>query len=172
LFRLDGGRVWPDETCFLAADTLLTLGGPIPLHRQYEALEISPSDPVVTLKKRELRSAWRLASLSDGGDVALYEFLPQGRSYLATIVLWDRAHFMTHDYPAVWTDPTSVWRVDDEGELCSECFEVLFVLSGRSGYWMATSWDGPEGESLELLRSGGAEPFTEVFSSYRYLAPR
>jgi hypothetical protein len=141
------------------------------MHREYAVLEVFPGDPTVALKKRELRMAWSLASFSVGGFVALYEFLPQGRSYLATIVLWDAQHSISHDYPAERADPYSVWRVDDAGELCSECFEVLFVLRGRSGYWMATSWGAAEGESLELLRSEGTE-FQEVLSAYRYLAAR
>ena len=76
------------------------------------------------------------------------------------------------DYPAESNDPSSVWRVDDDGKLPPEDFHVLFVIEGRSETFMAIGWDGEEGQNINLLRSMGGEAFTGVAGAYRYWLSR
>jgi len=113
----------------------------------------------------------RLASSLPIHSSRLYEFEPQGDSLLAGLVVWDDGEFESFDYPAR-RDPYSAWRVDDEGELCPECFTVLFVLRAESGCWVGLSWAGAEGESLQLLCPAGGGQLRQVVSGYRYLAPQ
>lgn len=171
VFRLVGARIWPDETCFLATDSLLALGQPVPLSREHKVIAAGPNDAVVLSKGRDLKSAWSLATFSNWGAVWLYEFEPQRDSLLATLAVWSDGRSATHDYPAKLIDPSSAWRIDDMGEFCSECFTILFVIRTGSGYCVGVSWAGAEGESLQLLSSHGTKQLLEVMTAYRYWAP-
>ena len=150
----------------------MKIAPPLPLKRDFQTLELGHRDWVAESKNREIRRHWLLASFSPNGFVYLYEFVPQGTSYLASIALFDHSEFVTVDYPAERVDSISVWRVDDEGKFCGECFEILFVMKGDSGYGIAINWLAFEGESLELLWSDGTRGFSTVLSSYRFWAPR
>ena len=179
IFRLEGARIWPDETCFLAGDSLMAMGATLHLTPRHESRDIrgdqiGENDSFVDSKHRGLRASWFIAEIPDRGWVDLYEFVPQGRDYLASIALWlDSRLVAGYDLPAKLSDadPSSLWRIGDGGQLCSECFEVLFVIEGPGQHYMATSWEAEEGESLKLLRSEGAE-FKLALSGYRYWYPR
>ena len=50
-----------------------------------------------------------------------------------------------------------LWRVDDGGEIHAEGFDVLFLLTRGTTYWMALNWAGAEGSALSLHAAEGAD---------------
>lgn len=174
VFQVSGGTIAAEETCFLVADSLLEQAAPLPLQRGVAALghDHAAVRSAERSKSRSVVHAWQLACAGKDTCVLLLEFEPRGTNRLISIVLWQAGTIAMLDQPAEVNegDPSSVWRVDDEGRVEPEAFDVEFLLRGRSGSFMATEWSGAEGISLELLRVRG-EKLEELYSSYRYLSP-
>jgi hypothetical protein len=173
VFRIRGGTIAAEETCFLIADSLLEQAAPVPLTRVITVLaqDHAAVRSAERSKSRSVIHAWRLACAGKDTCVLLLEFEPHGTNRLLSIVLWQSGSIAMLDQPAeVDEDPSSVWRVGDEGHVDPEAFDVEFLLRGRSGSFVATEWSGEEGLSLELLRVKG-QRLEEVYSSYRYLSP-
>lgn len=174
LFRIQDGRIGVDQDCFLATDSLLSLGAPIPITGGKGGCDLTRRERYLleAKKGRRVAQCWRLASIL-GAGIELIEFEAQGRSHLAGIALTGAKQVRMFDYPAEVReeDPTSVWRVDDEGVLSQEEFDVMFVLQGRSGRFVGIFWAGTEGNAFELLRfPTGADPVS-VANGSRYLSP-
>jgi hypothetical protein len=175
-FRIEGGAVWPDESCFLATDTLLVWGRSLEVESAFKECGIDEggASQLEAMKHRKVSGCWHLASLGDDwldGFVDLYQFAPVGSQYLASLVLYSNEPPVICDFPAEMKDSSSVWRVDDEGDIHADGFRVLFVLKGDQGYLMGLSSLGEEGEDLHLLRSTGKTGLKIIHGDYRYLAP-
>lgn len=178
-FRLVGGCVLPDETAFLATDSLLALGG-LPMRVERDGRPCAEQDgtrkSIESERGRRTLRCWRLANYGSDrtyGEVDLVEFVPQGRNWLASIYVSysdGGPTWLTEDYAVTLSDSSSVWRVDDDGKIDEEAFDVLFILNSRSGFLMGLSWGGAEGESLELLSPRGRE-LVPIAMGYRYTAP-
>ena len=151
VFRLVGGTVARDETCFLAADSLLLGRKIVPLQRDRRAM--SRTDRAVAMaermKGRRLTNAWRIAHAGDV-TILLLVFETRAKSHLLSLALWDSSMIRLVDYPAEESedDSSSVWRVDDGGEVDPNAFDVEFVLAGRDDGSFALSWGGAEGDFL------------------------
>ena len=175
VFQVRGGTIPPDETCFLAADSLLRQRTLIPLKRALQT--IGPEHEGVRtaerLEARSVKRAWQLACARQDTCVLLLEFEPRGASRLFSVALWRRGSIAMLDRPAEIRDEdsTSVWRVDDGGQIGPDAFDVEFFLRGDGGSYLGIEWSGAEGLSLDLLHDSGQGKLEEVYSSYRYLSP-
>jgi hypothetical protein len=178
-FRIEGGTISPDDFGFLAMDSLASTGTMVRLQRDLRTCEMSADfadiDPVLEKKlERRILRCWNLATYEDWGRIRLYEFAPKGKSYLASIILQEIGDtLIREDIPADAEDSTEVWRVGDGGRISPEAFDILFVLHGDRETFLATSWDGEEGQDLDLFRSSAdGLTFELIASAYRYWLAR
>jgi hypothetical protein len=170
-FRVEGGRVWPAEVCFLASDSLLASAAPVPIRRNFRGCERDEysENRLESSKGRSVVGCWDLAAYGNSmpGAVQLYEFAPLDSTYLASLALWDDTTLVTYDFHGQAADSSGIWRVDDEGQLDAEGFEVQFVLRGESRRFVGVGWIGGDGEVLWLLESRDGADFREVARGHR-----
>ena len=88
----------------------------------------------------------------------------------STAVIGDGEQPVFNDYPAEQVDETSVWRVDDEGTFCPQCFTILFAFKNSGQTEIGVDWGAFEGSSLELIQTDGLI-FKELITGYRYTSP-
>jgi hypothetical protein len=55
------------------------------------------------------------------------------------------------DYPATSSDPSTVWRVDDQGVLDPTLFAILLCADTEKGFTTILNWKGAEGETTLIL---------------------
>ena len=104
--------------------------------------------------------------------VVLVEFERRGTNALASLVLVDGRRAIFADYEAEYRGPGSdLWRVDDEGRLSPEGFQLVTALRRGTEWMLAVSWAGTEGVSLSLLVANRADRFTTVLREYWYQVP-
>jgi len=175
LFRVREGRTEPDETCFLASDSLLAGATPQRLGPAKHSVFASAKQRArfAELRKRAVIHSWPLIGIGADGEIGLIEFARQGPEALASLVLVGRGVVVFNDFPAHSRgDREDLWRVDDQGEISPDGFEVLFALKSPDTYVLGISWGSSEGEVLLLLVTRGGQRFTECATGYRYTAPR
>jgi hypothetical protein len=163
--------VEPDETCFLATDSLLRLGRVIIGARSAPGSSCVQADNarIAVAKSRALISCTLLLSIDSMSRVAAVQFANRGDSALASIALVDTSKVAFLDYPAIASPGESTWRVDDGGRFYPEHFRVLFVVDAPALQLVAFTWGAPEGELLTLAASAGSSAsLVEVMRSYRY----
>lgn len=88
----------------------------------------------------------------------------------STTVIGDSEQPVFNDYPAEQVDETSMWRVDDEGTFCPQCFTILFAFNNSGKIELGVDWGAFEGSSLELIQTNGLI-FKELINGYRYTSP-
>jgi hypothetical protein len=110
--------------------------------------------------------------MAPGRQVALLEFERLEKSALASVVLVDGPRTFFADYPAEFLGAgQDLWRVEDNGVLSPDRFEIVCALQRGDRYALGIAWGGVEGKTLSLWVSEGSNRFTEVVSDYWYQAP-
>lgn len=172
-FRIVSGRVGSDENCFLAAKPAADLGPPAALKRDVRPCAPADSVALESRHQRTLAHCWSLASAEPHATVHLYEVAPSGPERVAGIAVFDGRSWATWKYRAKVSeeDPSSVWRVGDEGQLSPQSFDVLFMLRAGKSWLIGVAWYGEEGTDLNLYRTGEGGTMKSVAAAYRYLAP-
>ncbi|MEC0169370.1 hypothetical protein [Paenibacillus graminis] len=180
VFTVEDGKAASDETYYLANSaelvrgSLLAVKPPADLSQQLDA-----DDPVrqqiLALKKRDIKSIWKLADLAEAPeDRHLYvvQFVRQNTNMLFSLVLQKGPELSFMDYPAkIRDDEYSVWRVDDGGEMTPGMFSLLFAARTANGVALGVNWRGAEGvNSFVLLQQNAG--FKEMGIEYsRYTSP-
>lgn len=122
------------------------------------------------MKNRGVQDGWIIDEYSEGTQVLVVVFEPDGNNLLMSIALKtaDKVKFM--DYPVV-SDGQSAWRVDDGGKINPKFFTMLFTARTDNGLLSVINWAGAEGEStLALLE--GADFLTQLpWEVSRYWSP-
>ena len=117
------------------------------------------------------KAAWgnSIARLGSTRELILVQFVPEGKSCLASLVLVAPDSLSFDDHMASYDERVKdyVWRVDTPGP---GSFHVLAAFDAKEGIEIAILWDGFEGQNLYLLRPEGAI-LRPIFRSYRYWAP-
>jgi hypothetical protein len=163
--------VEPDETCFLATDSLFRLGRMIIGARSAPGSSCVQADSarIAVAKSRPLISCTLLLTSDSLPHVVAVQFENRGDSALASIALVDASKVAFLDYPALAPPGESTWRADDGGRFSPEHFRVLFVIGAPALQVLAFTWGAPEGELLTLAaRTGSSDSLVEVMKSYRY----
>ena len=174
IFRIAGGPVDPDATCFLAADSFVAGATVVPLERAAEnsrcSRELYPQ--FESARGRPVVACWPIASSGHGVHALLIEFARRLRYALASLVVVDEARRIYVDYPADFTGPgADLWRVDDGGEIHPDEFDIVFLLKSGPAYFMAVSWSAAEGHSLSLFKADNSIEFKEIVKDSWYRAP-
>lgn len=172
-YRIVNDRIGAEQNCFLAGRALSVLGGPAALHRAVRSCAAPDSAALATAKRRSLARCWSLATADPDATVQLYEVAPIGKERVAGIAVATTKARWTLEYRARVSeeDPTTVWRVGDEGRLLPEAFDVLFLIQDGERWLVGMAWYGQESTYLNLYRSGENGRLRSVAGAYRYLAP-
>lgn len=175
VFRVRGRAVEADETCFLTSDSMIVGAVPESVGPVSDSLFCSVKNRgrLAALRNRAVVRCWALRDVGEEHEVGLVEFARRGPDALASLVVIGPGGAVFEDFPAKAQKGTEdLWRVDDQGEMSPDGFEVLFALRSQKSYILGVSWGGTEGESLLLLVGQRGERFTQCAGGYRYTAPR
>ena len=168
------GKLDETGTCFLATSSLLSGSTVVPVVRQTEPAACTPNArrSLASLRGREVVNCWVIARLQGDGQIVLAEFARRGTDALASVVLMQGGRSIFADYPGKSSgDETSLWRVDDGGELSPAEFEVVFLVARGPFRALGISWSGAEGVSLSLFVADRQDAFAAVIKDYWYRAP-
>ncbi len=115
-----------------------------------EALDGGTKTQIENVKGRSVQEGWIIDKYSDGTQILVVVFEPDGNNLLMSIVLktGDGIKFM--DYP-VASDGQSAWRVDDGGKIYPKLFSFLFTAPTKEGLLTVICWAGAEGENVIFL---------------------
>ena len=102
------------------------------------------------IKGRDLQQGWIIDKYSDGAQVLIVVFEPEGNNLLMSIGLKTADGIKLKDYPVV-SDGQSAWRVDDGGKIDPKLFSILFATPTKEGILLIVSWAGAEGENTLFL---------------------
>lgn len=174
VFRIMGGKVDSDETCFLASDSLLAAAAVVPVERPIAAEQCGSEirGRVASARARDVVGCWIIGRLPASAQLVLVEFAPLGKDALAAVVLLAHDRIAIADYPGTYRGPgEDVWRVEDGGVLLPGDFRVVFLLKRGDFYSLGINWSGAEGANLALFISTSGNRFTHVINDYWYRAP-
>jgi hypothetical protein len=174
VFRLTSGKLGDEDTCFLATGPLLSGATIVPVVAQggTAACAADTEHRLASSRSRPVVHCWVIGRMPKDGQIVLAEFARRGKDALASLVLIEADRSIFADFPAEYDgDHQSVWRVDDEGVLYPDRFEVVFALERGAFRTLAISWGGVEGASLSLFVSDRGNRFVPVIADYWYRAP-
>jgi hypothetical protein len=103
------------------------------------------------VKGRNVQEGWIIDEYSNGTQVLIVVFEPDGNNYLMSIGLKTPDGIKLKDYPAVSDDGQSVWRVDDGGKVLPKLYTIMFAAPTNDGLLIVVKWAGAEGENILLL---------------------
>jgi len=114
------------------------------------ALDQETKTQIQDIKGRGVQEGWIIDEYSDGTQVLIVVFEPEGNNLLMSIGLKTADGIKLKDYPVV-SDGQSAWRVDDGGKIDPKLFSILFATPTNEGLLIVVSWAGAEGENILLL---------------------
>jgi hypothetical protein len=178
LYQVEGGRIPAvDEPmvgipCLLVTDAFLRVRKTLPV--VLDRRSAAPSEflrRVEQARHKTLLWGRPIAGVGTTHELSLVQFVPEGKTCLASLVLGGSKDQSFHDYEAKYDDSLKqcVWRVDTEG-ISPESFHVLAAWRGKEGIEIVVLWDAAEGQNLFLMRAEGAI-LRNLHQSYRYWAP-
>ncbi len=132
-----------------------------------EVLDEGTKIQIEDIKDRLVQEGWIIDKYSDGTQVLIVVFEPEGDNLLMSIVLKTDGAMKFIDYPVVF-DGYSAWRVDDGGKINPELFSILFTTPTKEGLLIVMSWAGAEGESTFFLLEKADTLNKLPFEIYRY----
>jgi len=116
------------------------------------ALTYEQKAQISSAKGRQAVQGWVLARFDDKRELLLISYEPYGTEYLMSIALKTKDNkYKFLDYSAVSDDPSTVWRVDDQGILDPQLFSVLLCTDTKEGFIAILNWAAPEGETTIIL---------------------
>jgi hypothetical protein len=172
VFQVLGDTAVPNETCFLAADSMLarSAGGVRPT-AEAACQQVDMASLVQIAGRAVVRCAY-LGEVIGGAKLIATQFATIGTSALAAVALVDDSVLLYHALPAQYRDSDdSTWRVDDGGVFEPEAIRVLFVARLPQGYSAAFVWPAAEGESDELVVTESTFHARRAVTGYRYWSP-
>jgi hypothetical protein len=174
VFRVARGHVEADASCLLTTDALFAGCRPETL-RTFESPPHCSAELVqriADLRERAVVRSWILARLGTDRLVVLLEFEPRGTQALGSLAIVSADAIGFNDYPAeVEKEGDSVYRVDDEGVMSPEGFEVLFAYRKGQSEMLGISWGSTESLALSLFQWTGGPVLKELVTGNRYVAP-
>ncbi|WP_379134822.1 hypothetical protein [Paenibacillus sp. sgz500958] len=176
LFTLVDGVASGDQSYYLTDRAEFILESLVPVELPSadpeSAVEESVRSSIGAAKKREIQQIWKLADLSEDRQLYIVQFVREDNDMLFSIVLNTGTSLSFMDYPAViQEDQSSVWRVDDGGEVIPDMFSVLFAADTKEGLLVGLNWWGAEGVNTFFLNQEG-DSFKELDIRYgRYTSP-
>jgi len=114
-------------------------------------LDLGTKTQIEGIKGRNVQEGWIIDEYSNGTQVLIVVFEPDGNNYLMSIGLKTPDGIKLKDYPAVSDDGQSVWRVDDGGKVLPKLYTMMFAAPTNKGLLIVVKWAGAEGENILLL---------------------
>jgi hypothetical protein len=132
------------------------------------ALDPETKTQIEGIKGRSVQEGWIIDEYSNGAQVLIVIFEPDGNNYLMSIGLKTSDGIKLKDYPAVSDDGQSVWRVDDGGKVLPKLYTIMFAAPTNKGLLLVVKWAGAEGENILLLleKAGSLELLPWEVSRY------
>jgi hypothetical protein len=115
------------------------------------ALDQATKIQIENIKGRNVEDGWIIDEYSNGDQLLIVVFKPDGNNYLMSIGLKTPDGIKLKDYPAVSDDGQSVWRVDDGGKVLPKLYTTMFAAPTNNGLLLVIKWAGAEGENILLL---------------------
>lgn len=173
IFKVEEGAANPDGTYYLVDGGAIDINAFTPITRQSDGAAVAEEvkTAIAEAKGRAIANIWHAADI--GGQEQLYvaQFERRGSDMLFSIVLKRDGKLVFMDYPAVMRDETSVWRVDDGGEVTPDMFKFLFAANTADGLVIGVEWLGAEGSNAFLLQENGVTFKESEFRYSRYTSP-
>ena len=171
MYEVTEGTAAPNATYFIIPkrhipkEALLTIQPAKPEQADGQVLQ-----EIKNSKGRTVEQAWPLIQLPDGESLYLVQFVREGDDMLASLALKHESGWLYYDYSAKY-DPSSTWRVDDQGEVRPDMFSFLFAAESELGLVLGVQWMGAEGENVSFL-SVSDDAITDLGLEYgRYMSP-
>lgn len=155
LFKVEEGAAEEDQTYYLINDKQFDTGALLAIQVKNEPVSDEQlMHQLAALHDRKIEQAWTLAEIKGTDGLYLVHFERADDEYLFSLVLKRGEKFIIKNYPATQKEPTSVWRVDDGGEVSSDNFSMMFAANTSDGILLSLNWWGAEGvNSLFLLEN-------------------
>jgi hypothetical protein len=178
LYQIDGGRIpvgdepMAGTPCLLVTDDFLRARKVLPIIAgRGGAVPSGFMQHVEQAKHKKPVKGDRIAGIGTAHELNLVQFVPEGKTCLASLVLAGAEILSFDDHEAKYDDflKQYVWRVDTEG-ISPESFHVLAAWEAKNGIELVVLWDAAEGQNLHLLRSEGPV-LRNLYHAYRYWAP-
>ncbi|MHB1377770.1 MAG: hypothetical protein ACYCXB_10200, partial [Candidatus Humimicrobiaceae bacterium] len=125
VYSVPGNKLTANNTYYLCnskvinKDNLLTT-----VSTGITVLDEETKKQIKDIKGRDLQEAWIIDEYSDGAQVLIVVFKPDGNNLLMSIALKTADGIKLMDYPVV-SDGQSAWRVDDGGKIDPKLFSIL-----------------------------------------------
>jgi hypothetical protein len=132
-----------------------------------EVLDEETKIQIEDIEERSIQESWIIDKYSDGTQVLIVVFEPEGDNMLMSIVLKEDSDLKFIDYPATY-DGYSAWRVDDGGKIDPELFSILFTTQTIEGLLIVMGWAGAEGENTFFLLEKAGTLSKLPLEIYRY----
>ena len=171
VFAVEGGTARVGSTCLLGSAGFFANRT---VHEVNQAskgdCDAKTSEAISHAQKRKVKRCALLGNAALTSFVVV-EFEPSGQERLLGLAVVSGNRVSQQSYSAKATaDGTSCWRVDDGCNFSPEAFRIPFILTGDRGTELFVLWDGPEGQSAELLKVNGGVLEPEASAS-RYWSP-
>lgn len=172
VYAVTEGTAKPNETYFLTASENWVASRALAV----DSSEMGqPADDqsmirIEAAKNRAILMAELVALIGEDSTLYLVQFERQGNSMLASLVLQVNDSLSFLDFPADY-DSNSTWRVDDQGVIIAEHFQVMFAGTAEDGRIVAVTWLGFEGENSFILAQEGNALKETGIQAGRYTAP-
>ncbi|RUT48087.1 hypothetical protein EJP82_02800 [Paenibacillus anaericanus] len=153
LFTVEEGSVQEDQTYYLINDAQFDTGALLAIQVKNELVSDEQLlSQLQAIHDRKIEQAWTLAEIEDTDELYLVHFETVGEEHLFSLVLKRGDKFIVKDYPETQKETTSVWRVDDGGEISADNFSMMFAVNTSDGILLSLNWWGFEGvNSIFLL---------------------
>jgi hypothetical protein len=175
VFEIVGERTEPQDTCFVAADSLVQNAELLPIQPSDRPAECTPGERrgFAALRQRRIKSCWSLARIRPRGLIGLVEYDRIGRSALASVIVLTSDRGISADFPAEYRgEGEEVWRAGDGGGFSPDGFHLPFIIRRTGTYVVAVDWEAEEGHSLSLYESRPQAATRQLIHDYWYRAPR
>jgi hypothetical protein len=174
VFQIDGQVARPEDTCFVATDSLLENAELVLVQARSEPAACTRTDRqrFAAVRDRPMRACWSIAAVQRQGVIGAVEYVRVGRDALASPIVVTDDRVMPIDFPAKHTGGEEMWRAGDGGEFSPLGFRVPFIIRRAGTYVIAVDWGADEGNSLTLYAMEPGAPARQVINDYWYRAPR
>ncbi len=171
IYIVTGQNLVPNNTYYLCSSEVISKDNPLTtVSTGIEVLDQETRTQIKDIRVRSVQEGWIIDKYSDGTQILIAVFEPQGNNFLMSIILKTSDSLKFMDYPAV-SDGQSVWRVDDGGKINPELFSILFSSPTNEGMLLVICWAGAEGETTILLIENIDSLSQLPLEIYRYWSP-
>ncbi|WP_127532103.1 hypothetical protein [Paenibacillus kobensis] len=174
LYQVKGKRkAEPNDSCILTSKDAWS-GYSFPSYKAANAEKLSAA--IVTriekVSHRKVIKHERIGTIGQNSAVALVEYDHSDGTALAAIALVTANTTVLYTLEGSAWDPdsSSIWRVDDGGQIRASHFRLITAAKSAKGYAIGLEWYGTESNAIFVLKQQGRQ-FAEVDGGSRYIAP-